>query len=123
MVETSVDAADAYKEIIDQLVNETRVRGEAALVSERTVFSNAPSHREYNDFIGSLSPQQRDLLARMLDETRDSAIHDVLAALTWWINVRKVGLTLGGEPMPVDLSGMGLHGDYVGRRDGWNWPE
>jgi hypothetical protein len=25
--------------------------------------------------------------------------------------------------MPVDLSGMGLHGDYIGRRDDWEWPD
>ena len=23
--------------------------------------------------------------------------------------------------MPVELSGVGLHGDYVERRDGWDW--
>jgi hypothetical protein len=26
------------------------------------------------------------------------------------------------ESMPVELSGAGLHGDYIGRRDGWEWP-
>lgn len=40
----------------------------------------------------------------------------------WWITARDVGLTFRGEPMPVELSGMGLLGDYVGRRDGWEWP-
>jgi hypothetical protein len=62
------------------------------------------------------------LLSEMLQEERDGAIHDVLAALTWWITARGVGLTFRGQPMPVELSGMGLHGDYVGRRDGWAWP-
>ena len=27
------------------------------------------------------------------------------------------------DPMPVDLSGMGLHGDYVGRSQDWDWPQ
>ena len=114
---------DAYKAIIDQFVDETRRFGASSRVVEKGIFSNAPSHREFNEFIGSLSERQRELLSRMLQEVRDGAIHDVLADLTWWIIARGVGLTFRGEPMPVDLSGMGLHGDYVGRRDGWEWPD
>lgn len=59
----------------------------------------------------------------MLQEERDGAIHDVLAGLTWWIDCQEVGFTFRGESMPVDLSGMGLHGDYIGRREGWDWPD
>jgi hypothetical protein len=59
----------------------------------------------------------------MLSEARDGTIHDVLAALTWWMTARDVGLTFRGEPMPFELSGEGLHGDYIGRRDGWEWPK
>jgi hypothetical protein len=113
---------DAYKAIIDQFVRETRRSGASQHVAGSGIVSNAPAHREFNDFIGSLTGPQRELLARMLQEERDGAIHDVLAALTWWIISRGVGLTFHGEPMPVDLSGMGLHGDYVGRREGWDWP-
>ncbi len=113
---------DVYKAIIDQLVGETRLLGSSSHVTENGIFSNAPAHRDFNEFIRSLSPQQRELLSRMLQEERDGAIHDVLAVLTWWITARGVALTLRGEEMPVELSGMGLHGDYVGRRDGWNWP-
>lgn len=59
----------------------------------------------------------------MLQAERDGAIHDVLAVLSWWIDCRDVGFAVDGEPMPVSLSGTGLHGDYVGRRDGWQWPK
>jgi hypothetical protein len=115
-------AVDVYKAIIDQLVDETRRFGSGSQVIEKGIYSNAPIHREYNEFIQSLSPDQRSLLSKMLNEERDGTIHDVLAALSWWISCREVGFTFRGKPMPVDLSGMGLHGDYVGRRDGWEWP-
>lgn len=114
---------DAYKAMIDQLVTETRMYGAGSQVAENGIFSNAPDHQEYNAFIRSLSPAQRALLARMLSEERDGTIHDVLAALTWWLTARDVGLTFRGEPMPTELSGEGLHGDYIGRRDGWEWPK
>jgi len=113
---------DAYKAIIDQLVDEVRIYGSAAHVAERSFFSKAPAHARFNEFIQKLPHEDRILLSEMLQEERDGAIHDVLAALTWWITARDVGLTFRGEPMPVELSGMGLHGDYVGRRDGWDWP-
>jgi hypothetical protein len=113
---------DVYKAIIDQLVDETRRFGASSHVAEDGFFSKAPAHREFNDFILSLSQSQREVLSRMLQAERDGAIHDVLAVLSWWITCRDVSFTVGGEPMPVELSGMGLHGDFIGRRDGWDWP-
>lgn len=114
---------DAYKAIIDQLVNETRLAGPGAHVVTKGIYSKAPSHGRFNQFIASLPPEQRETLARMLQDARDAAIHDVLALLSWWIDTRGLAFTFHGQPMPVDLSGMGLHGDYVGRRDGWDWPK
>jgi hypothetical protein len=113
---------DAYKAIIDELVTETRRYGPSPHVAKSGIYSKAPSHHEFNKFIASLSQKQRELLSRMLQDARDGAIHDVLAVLTWWIDCREVGFTFCGQPMPVDLSGGGLHGDYVGRREGWEWP-
>ena len=63
------------------------------------------------------------MLARMLHAERVAAIHDVLAVLTWWIVARGVGFTFRGETMPIELSGEGLHGDYIGRVDNWEWPD
>ncbi|MBA4031874.1 MAG: hypothetical protein C0478_13425 [Planctomyces sp.] len=113
---------DAYKAIIDQLVDEVRGFGHAGHVVEHSLFSKAPAHRRFNEFIQTLPPENRTLLSEMIQEERDGAIHDVLAALTWWLTSQDVGLTFRGEAMPIEFSGMGLHGDYVGRRDGWDWP-
>ncbi len=114
---------DAYKAIIDQLVGETRLLGSSGHVRKDKVYSNAPAHKPFNEFLQSLSGDQRKILSEMLQTERDGAIHDVLAALTWWIETREVGLTFRNQPMPVELSGMGLHGDFIGRRDGWKWPK
>ena len=114
---------DCYKAIIDMLVNEVRLRGAGHQVSERGVFSQAPAHQEFNRLIGSLSQDQRTLVAEMLQDERHDAIHDVLSTLTWWIITRGVGITFQGLVMPVDVSGGGLHGDYVGRCQGWQWPD
>ena len=113
---------EVYKQIIDDLVQRSPSLG-ARLVAEHGIYSKAPALQPLNALVEKLTPEGRSLLIRMLTHERSSAIHDVLAAITWWIDSREVGLTYRGEPMPVQLSGMGLHGDYVGRQDNWEWPE
>ena len=111
-----------YKQIIDDLVQRSPSLG-ARLVSERGIYSKAPAQQHLNALVERLTPEERSLLAQMLTHERSGAIHDVLAVITWWIDCRDVAFTYGGEPMPVQLSGMGLHGDYVGRKDNWKWPD
>lgn len=114
---------DAYKAIIDQLVDETSHSVHERLVVDEGVWLKTPDEEPANAFVQSLTGEQRRILARILHDERTAAIHDVLAVLTWWISTRGVGLTFRGEPMPVELSGQGLHGDYVGRLTDWKWPE
>ena len=111
----------AYKAVIDDFVERTPSLG-ARLVLEEGVFSTAASASELNDLVGSLSYEQRRVLSRMLAEERRSAFHDVLAALTWWLDCRAVGLTYRGEPMPHSVEG-GMHLDYIGRLTEWEWPD
>src|SRR5438034_6956727 len=105
---------EVYKQIIDQLVERSVSLG-ARLVAEQGIYSNAPALQQTNELVRSLTPRQRAVLVEMLTHERESAIHDALACLTWWIDCRNVGLTYQGERMPVQLSGEGLHGDYIGR--------
>jgi hypothetical protein len=117
-----MNPVEVYKQIIDQLVERSPSLG-ARLVAEQGIYSKAPALQHTNELVRSLTPEQRALLAEMLNHERQGAIHDVLAALTWWIDCRSVGLTYEGQPMPVQLSGEGLHGDYIGRLDRWKWPQ
>lgn len=116
------DPVEVYKQIIDQLVERSPSMG-ARLVAEQGVYSKAPALEKTNNLVRSLTQEQRKMLMQILAHERQSAIHDVLAALTWWIDCRGVGLTYQGQPMPVQLSGEGLHGDYVGRLADWQWPK
>ena len=113
---------EAYKAMIDQLVEQTTPGVNERRLGESGVYSGSAEDAAANDLVTSLSGQQRDVLAEMLRQERVSAIHDVLAAFTWWLLCREVGLTFRGKPMPFQLSEMGLHGDYIGRLDGWEWP-
>jgi hypothetical protein len=114
---------DAYKSIIDQLARETSHGVSERLVVEEGIFSRAPAEQLFNGFGQSLSTEHRQMLGEMLHRERTAAIHDVLAVLSWWVEAREVGFTFRGQLMPVDLSGTGLDGDYVGRQDDWEWPK
>lgn len=112
-----------YQEIIDQIVRETRTNSAySKRASENRPFPVESEQDDFNNLLLSLTEDQRTLLSSVLLQERHSSIHDVLAVLSWWIESRDVGLSENGEPMPVDFSGMGLHGDYVGRVNDWAWP-
>jgi hypothetical protein len=110
-----------YREIIDALVGRTTSIAER-LLREEGVYSRAPADEALNDFARSLTDEQRESLATICRAERVSAIHDALAELSWWIDVKGVSLAVDGVEMPVDESGMGLHGDFMGRLDDWPWP-
>ncbi len=123
-MEDSLIKMTTYHEIIDQLVRETRSQSACATrATDNAPFPAESEQPAFNRLLASLDAEQRTLLAETLRQERHSAIHDVLAVWSWWIECRGVGLSENGTPMPVGLSGMGLHGDYVGRANDWAWPE
>jgi len=114
---------DAYKAIIDHLANKTSAEGHASNVTAEGMFSRAPAHDDFNKFVQGLSTEQREILAKMLHTERTDAIHDSLALLDWWMDTRGIKITIHGEPMPTGFHEMGLHGDYIARCEGMNWPD
>lgn len=116
-------AIGAYKAIIDQLVEDANTGIAERLLREEGTFSRSPDAQLENALAKSLTNEQRSLLAEVIRKERIGGVHNALSILTWWMECRDVGLTFRGEPMPFELSGMGLHGDFIGRLQGWGWPE
>lgn len=58
--------AAVYKSIIDEIVNKTRRYGCSSHVREDGIYSKAPAHQPFNEFIARLSQEQREVLANML---------------------------------------------------------
>ena|ERR1700676_714834 len=112
---------EAYKAIIDQLVEEARVGVSQQLVRESGIYSKAKGYTEANELVRSMTTEQRRVLSDVLLDQRLSAIAGALSILTWWISCHGVALTYRGEPMPMELTEEGLHGDFIGRCNGWEW--
>lgn len=117
---------EAYRRFIDECVNQTPGVTAQRIVEHGHVApypqDEFPEQIEYNELVASLEPKQREVLARLCNSERQNAMHDVLACLTWWLDCGGISMQFNNEPLPVDESGMGLHGDFVGRSQGWDWP-
>lgn len=114
-------AMETYREFIDGLVDASPSLA-ARLVREEGIASKAPAAAAANELVSRLSLADRSTLATMLEAERSGAIHDVLANLTWWLDMGRVRWSAGGESMPAGLEG-GLHYDFIGRLEGWDWPD
>ncbi len=110
-----------YKSIIDELVENAK-RNNYKNISEEGFYSNGPDSKSINSLVESLTQDERKTLVELLMETEKESIHGVLSLLSWWIECKGLKLVHDGEELKVDLSGMGLHGDFVGRLQGWEWP-
>lgn len=113
---------EIYKNIIDCLVKRSYPLS-SKLILKDSIFSKSIEKVKYNDFVLNLKGDQKNLLAEMMHLERQSAIHDVLAELTWWIECKDVTICYKGKEMPDSLSDAGMHGDYMARLDDWEWPQ
>lgn len=113
---------EAYKQIIDTLVQQTPTSSAQFIQQGQYTKGRSEWSKSMNAFVQGLTVQQRADLIQMLNSERQAAMGEVLTLLTWWADCRGLAFTLGGAPLPIELSGMGMHGDYVGRLNGWDWP-
>src|SRR3712207_2598479 len=97
--EPSSTPDDVYKLFIDTLATETSSSPTAQSVAAEGHFAHATGHEPLNHFVASLAAEQRQLLADMLRDEREAAIHDVLALLSWFIHCQGVELTYRGKAM------------------------
>jgi hypothetical protein len=114
------DFETIYRAIIDELVASTPSLA-ARLLREEGLVGRAADDTDANEMVGRLGAADRALLGARLDRERESAFHDALATLTWWMDCREVTWARAGQPMPAGCEG-GLHPDDIGRRVGWEWP-
>ena len=114
-------ARQAYKAAIDALVAETYRNACDRLVREDGIYCKAEGYAEANALVGSMSKEQRKILADILFDQRKSAISSALVLLDWQLSKKAVVVAYHGEPIPFGLAEGGPHGDYLARFNGWQW--
>ena len=117
--------AQAYMAMIDAMAERSDHAWSSRVRAGTPVQPGIPESPT-NRLVASLDADQRAHLADLLDEAKRSGMHDALVVLNELLDEGDLRLTYQGAPMPVDFSGMGLHGDFIGRadyEDRWAWPE
>jgi hypothetical protein len=120
---------EAYKKFIDILVSDAltggtgmRIKRGMQVLPPILVDDNAEVIT-YRKFVDSLTKSQLQLLINILRDERIGAYHDLLAQLTYHIDLKGFGITFNGQLMPVGVEG-GLHQDFIGRLEGsYKWRE
>ena len=116
---------EAYKNLIDDFVKEAHEGGGSPRLAKfnKVVPPFDEDETQYCEFIDSLTDSQKKLLINILRQERIEAFHDLLAQLTYHIDLNGVGMAYNNEPMSVGIEG-GLHQDFIGRLNGdWDWPD
>ena len=121
-----------YEYFIDRLV-ERRESGEAALVRQglwnqnyiqppdpaEDTTGDATRQHQYNNLLRELPLEQRELIAEIAQQAKDSGIYAVLELLT----NPDYRISHNGAELAVFPFGYLLHEDFLTRLEGFPWPE
>ncbi|WP_304173043.1 DUF6547 family protein [Pseudobutyrivibrio ruminis] len=111
---------DLYKAFIDGLVE----RKDGAL--EKWImgsgYPNTDENKDINELLGSLSDEQKSIIAKMVSDARIGGIHDTLAYLNEKMDCDDLALIQDGEAFPYDHF-FSMNYDFIARCIGDEWPE
>ncbi len=108
-----------YREVIDELVEMCRNgqgqigarRARSGLWNQNATAERFPDQHEFNLLLSRLSGEDREVLARMLVEEVELGVFETLKALEQF----------GVSPFVEGYEGSPFH-DFIGRLNGWEWP-
>lgn len=107
---------ELYKKLIDEFVEMSRSCVDADRIKNRETDSRM------KNILLKLTPEDREILADYVLEAYSGGIFDVLDLLEWYACCRDMKITIDGEILPTDKF-EGIQNDFIGRCDGWEFPE
>jgi len=78
-----------------------------------------PDQVKYNKLLNSLTEEQRFLLAEIIQQSADNAIHDVLV----YFSDNEYRIYKNKKPLPEEPFDTSLNYDFVCRLEGDEWPD
>lgn len=112
---------EIYKNFIDDLVKMSRSCVSADNVKTANV-RGIDAKTGINDILNKLNEQERRILAEYILGTYHSGIYDTLEQLEWLRTCKEMVIIVDGEVLPTGMY-EGIPCDYIGRHQGWEWPE
>lgn len=115
-----MDPTDEHKRFIDTLVKYTPSLS-SRLVRDKCIFSKAPDEKPYNEFVRRLSPDDRELLAQMLQNERIGAFHDALVHLHEACVLNGWKITKDNNEIPSEPFGYTMFQEYITVLEDGSW--
>ena len=106
----------SYKDFIDAAVS-IKKAAPAEWVLKGS-YPDTPANKKRNEVISSLTHKQRQEVAEMIQDAKESGIHDILAMISDTSDIRFRGVELPKEPFGTEL-----YFDFVARSEGDSWPD
>ena len=114
--------ARIYKDFIDRLVKLSRKCASETAVKRGYLPWNDWYAPAVNEILSKLDQREREALGAFVLDAYHAGIHDTLADLEWMRCCKGMTITAEGETLPIGEY-EGMHCDYVGRREDWEWPD
>ena len=111
---------ELYKAFIDGLVE--RKDSMTSRWIKGDGFPQTDDNKAKNVFLAALTPEQREVLAELLQDEHIAGIHNTLAYINEMMDLDGLELYQDGESYPNDYF-ESLHYDFISRCDGDEWPE
>lgn len=120
-----------YRWLIDQFVeiasanviaNRIRQNGHSVRTNDRDDFPLNADEEEKKALLLSLAPDARITIAKMIEEARRSAIHDLACFLEGEISVGKISVFVDDKKLE-ESPYASYHYDFICRLEGDKWPD
>jgi hypothetical protein len=105
-----------YKDFIDEIVS-IKDSVNSSWVG-RGAYPTTKENEKRNEILQTLSDVQRKELAKIVQESKEAGIHDLLALID-----QNGSVIYQGNKLPKEPFGTDLNYDFIARLDGDDWPE
>ena len=115
---------DEFVEIAsgDVVANRIRQNGHDVRTKDSNDFPLSAEEEEEKELLMSLAPEARIMVAKMIDEARRSAIHDLACFLESKISVGKMSIFVDDKKLE-ESPYASYHYDFICRLEGDRWPD
>jgi len=117
-------ALDLYKKFIDDLVEQCDCIY-ARRVREKLLWPNtaAADLVRQNKVIESLNEENRKIVSEILQNARNSGMHDVLVYLSEQMELSGLRIVIDGIELPVEPFDTSMFYDWIARCNNDTWPD
>lgn len=112
-----MSSLEEYKTLIDKFVSAS-----TSPLAEKLRQNTFSEEEKINHALLALTPEQKAIVADLLDNARINGIHATLAILSEMQNLQAMKITINEQELPIEPFGTELHFDYIARKAGDDWP-